>query len=219
MNNKRVCNVMNGLIFLLGMSNHVFAGNIIQNGLYFGGDIGTANSMTKESHSVNPESHQLGSIGEVAGLYLGYDYQLANCLGVALEGFADVTNNNTYLKHSANKYNMDQKYQYGLRLLPKYALTHCTALHVIIGYTNAKFHIHDNGVYGYIGKHYHQNGFQTGIGFTTAAMCNFYLRLDALYNTYPSKTNRGVGLTTPTQHYTNRFSQLAGEIAVIYKFC
>lgn len=39
--------------------------------------------------------------------------------------------------------------------------------HIILGYTNGKFTVSDNGVYGYINTGYNKSGFQTGLGFTT----------------------------------------------------
>jgi opacity protein-like surface antigen len=192
---------------------------ITQNGFYIGADVGAADFMDKESHTVTPESHQLGSIGAVGGIFIGYDYGLNNKVRLAVEGFADATDLNTSLQHASNTYKMDQDYNLGLRLLPEYVFTPFTVGHVILGYANGRFHINDNGVYGLINTSYNQSGFQTGLGVTTALKNNIFIRLDALYDTYPSKTNQGVGLTSPTQSYSNRFSQLAGEFSVIYKIC
>lgn len=192
---------------------------LTQNGFYVAGDIGAADFMTKESHSVTPESHQLGSVGGVGGIFAGYDYGINCAIRLAVEGFADVTDLNTNLQHSPNTYEMRQYYNIGLRLLPEYVFTPFTVGHFIVGYTNGRFNINDNGVYGLVNSTYNLSGIQTGLGFTTALQNNIFIRLDGLYDSYPSHTSQGVGLSTPTQMYTNRFSQLGGELSVIYKFC
>jgi hypothetical protein len=189
------------------------------NGFYVAGAVGAANLMTKESHSVAPESHQLGSLGPVGDIFVGYDYGFNNQVRLAAEGFVEAANQSASISHGANTYKMEQDYNLGVRLLPEYVFTPFTVGHVILGYVNGRFHINDNGVYGVINTTYHQGGFQTGAGFATAIQKNIFIRLDALYDTYPSSTHTGIGLTTPTQSYTNRFSQLAGELALIYKFC
>ena len=195
---------------------------LTQNGFYLAADIGAADFMTKESHSVNPESHQLGSMGIIGGGYVGYDFDVSNRFRLAMEGFGDATGLNTNLKHSANIYQMSQNYNLGIRLLPEYVFTPNIVGHIILGYANGNFSIKDNGVYGYINTSYNLSGFQTGIGFTTTLKNNLFVRLDALYDIYSSSTSRGLGLEgsgEPFQYYTNTFSQLAGELSLIYKFC
>lgn len=191
---------------------------ITKNGFYIAGDIGAADLMTKESHSVAPESHQLGSIGAVGGAFVGYDYGFNNRVRFAVEGFIEAANQSASISHGSNTYTMQQDYNLGVRVLPEYVFTPFTVGHIILGYVNGRFHINDNGVYGIINTAYHQSGFQAGAGFTTAVWNNILFRLDALYDAYPSNTSTGVGLTTATQGYTNRFSQFGGEFAVVYKF-
>lgn len=223
MNNKIISTALNAFIYFFCVSS-VFAGQmetslINKNGFYIGADIGVADLMNKESHSVMPESHQLSDIGAVGGIFIGYDYGFNHYLRGALEGFVDATGLNTSIQHASNTYKMKQYYNIGIRVLPEYVFTPFTVGHVILGYVNGRFNINDNGVYGLINTNYNRNGFQVGLGVTTAVRSNIFLRLDALYDAYTSNTNQGVGLTTPTQLYTNRFSQLAGEFAVIYKWC
>lgn len=217
MNNKILSTTLKVLVSFFCVSNIVFAGQV--NGFYMGADIGAADLMTKESHTVSPESHQLGSIGAVGGGFIGYDYGINENIRFAIEGFAEATNLNTRLQHASSTYKMEQLYNLGIRVLPEYVFTPFTVGHLIFGYVNGRFHINDNGVYGFINTCYNQSGFQTGLGMTTALRNNVFVRLDALYDAYASNTNKGVGLSTPAQFYTNRFSQLAGEFAVIYKFC
>jgi opacity protein-like surface antigen len=192
---------------------------ITTNGFYVGGALGVADFLNKESHSVEPESHQLGSLGAVGGVLAGYDYGINNWSRVAVEGFVELTDLSTSISHGANTYTMNQDYNLGIRLLPEYVFTPFTVGHLILGYVNGRFHINDNGVYGLVNTTFHQSGFQTGLGLVTTVRENIFVRIDALYDGYGSNTNTGTGIATPTQSYTNRFSQLAGEFALIYKFC
>lgn len=186
---------------------------------YFGVDVGAANLMDKESHSVNPESHQLGALDAVAGIYAGYDFFTACRYRIAAEVFLDDTWMQTQIQHGNNTYSMNQLSNFGVRLVPAYEFTSNTFGHVILGYANGRFKIRDNGVYGFISSSYNVSGFQTGVGFDTALINNFFIRLDALYNIYGDKTSHGAGLTPgSSQHYTNRFSQLGGELSVFYRF-
>jgi opacity protein-like surface antigen len=193
--------------------------DIIHDGFYVAGAIGTAGLVDKESHDSSPETHQLGALGIIGGGYLGYDYGIGNSWILALEFFADATGLNSAITHEPFTYHQNQSYDLGVRVLPKYAFTPTTTGHVILGYTNGRFAISDNGVYGYINTNYNKSGFQTGLGFTTALNDSFSFRLDAIYDIYASQTDTGLGLTAGTlQLYTNRFSTLAGELSLIYKF-
>lgn len=190
----------------------------IQNGFYLAGDIGVAGLVAKESHTLSPETHQLGALGIVGGGYVGYEYAISHVLGMGLEFFADATGLNASITHVPDTYKRHQSYDLGIRLLPEYAFTSMTAGHVFLGYTNARFSISDDGVYGYVNKGFNQSGFQTGLGFTTHLKDNLSLRLDAIYNIFASQTSEGQGLPVGTkQLYRNTFSNLTGEISVIYK--
>jgi opacity protein-like surface antigen len=220
MDKKIILFLLKSVICFLSLSNYVLAQAVLQpNSFYIGGDIGAANFMNKESHSVQSESHQLGSMGAFGGIFVGYDFGVMRAIRVAIEAFADTTDLETSLKHSANTYKMEQDYNLGLRILPEYVFTPFTIGHLIFGYVNGRFHINDDGVYGFINKSYNRSGFQAGLGMTTVFTNAISIRLDALYDGYSSSTNQGVGLSTSTQLYTNKFSQLAGELSVIYKFC
>ena len=211
---------------ILLTSSYSFAGamgdasfNMIRNGFYIAGEIGTAGLVDKESHSLPSETHQLGAIGIIGGGYIGYEYGINNNYGLALEFFADATGLNAAITHEPSTYHRNQSYDLGVRFLPEYAFTPTTIGHVILGYTNGKFNIYDNGVYGYIDTNYNKSGFQTGLGFTTALKEKLLIRLDAIFDIYASQTNPGLGLTAgTTQLYTNTFSTLAGELSLLYKF-
>lgn len=210
---------------LLLISSGAFSGTMgestdtIRNGFYVAGEIGTAGFVDKESHYSSPETHQLGAIGIIGGGYVGYEYGLSNTLGLALEFFADATGLNAAITHEPFTYHHSQSYDLGVRVLPKYAFTPMTSGHVILGYTNGKFNISDNGVYGLIKTGYNKSGFQTGLGFTTVVNDSFSMRVDAIYDIYGSQKNTGLGLTAGTlQVYKNTFSTLAGELSLIYKF-
>lgn len=191
-----------------------------KNSFYIGIDAGAADLMNKESHSVNPESHNLGVIGPVAGAYAGYDFGIVSQFRAAVEIFLDVTDLQTRIVHDNNTYRMYQYYNTGIRLLPAYVFEPQTTAHLIFGYANGRFKIKDNGVYGLVSDSYNSGGYQVGMGFDTQLQEHFFVRLDALYNSYGSTTKQGTGLTGAgsTQSYTNRFSQLAGELSLYYRF-
>lgn len=206
------------------ISNMVSAGNMgeyasaLRNYFYIAGDIGVASMYNKESHSIDPETHQLGAAGIIGGGYAGYEFNLDR-YGLGLEFFADATGLNAAITHDPCTYQRNQSYLLGFRILPKFAFTGITSGHVLLGYTNGQFNISDNGVYGYINTHYNKSGFQTGLGITTDLYTNLSVRLDAIYNLYGSETSIGSGLTAGSvQLYTNTFNTLAGELSVIYKF-
>lgn len=202
-------------MLLCGMTGTTFANN----GFYLGVDAGAANLMDKESHTLNPESHQLGAVNPVLGGYLGYDYGLSNRVRIAAEAFVDHTWMQTSIEHAGNTYKMNQHYNVGLRLLPAYAFAPDTSGHVILGFANGRFKIKDNGVYGTVNSTHNASGWQVGAGLDRALQNNFFVRLDALYDFYNAKTTQGSGLISgTTQLYSNRFSQLAGELSVYYKF-
>ncbi len=220
MKNKILVAFAASLVLLNVTAVHADNALAMQNGFYVGVDAGAANLMNKESHSGNPESHQLGAFGPVAGVYAGYDYGMTCQYRIAVEAFLDETWSQMQIEHAGNSYKMNQLYHFGARLLPEYVFTSTTFGHIILGYTNGRFNVKDNGVYGFINSSYNTNGFQTGIGFDTVLINNFFIRLDGLYDMYSSNTQYGTGLngTGSAQAYTNRFSQLAGELSIYYKF-
>jgi hypothetical protein len=192
--------------------------NWIQNGFYVAGEVGVAGLVDKESHSSSPETHQLGALGIIGGGYAGYEYGFKR-YGLALEFFADATGLNTAITHEPYTYHHHQSYDLGVRVLPEYAFTPTLTGHIVLGYTNGKFNISDNGVYGYINTGYNKSGFQTGLGFTSVLQNNISLRLDAIYDIYASQSSMGLCLTPGTiQLYKNTFSTLSGELSLIYKF-
>lgn len=210
------------LLLFIGISSLVqigVANTTACHGFYVGGDIGLANFMNKESHSVNPESHQLSSTGLMKGIFIGYDYPMVARTRISFEVFADTMNFQNKIVHGSNTYKMNQYYNLGLRLLPGYIFTPYTVGHLIFGAANARFKINDNGVYGLIKTSYNKTGFQTGLGLTTALINNFFIRINGLYDIYPSSKNQGVSLSGAGsyQRYKNQFSQLGGELSLYYK--
>ncbi|MGC1182654.1 hypothetical protein [Legionella sp.] len=192
--------------------------NWIRNGFYVASEIGVAGLVDKESHSSFPETHQLGALGIIGGGYAGYEYGFKQ-YGLALEFFADATGLNAAITHEPYTYHHHQSYDLGVRVLPQYIFTPNTSGHIVLGYTNGKFNIFDNGVYGYINTGYNKSGFQTGLGFTNRLQNNVLFRLDAIYDMYASQSSRGLGLTSGTiQLYKNTFSTLTGKLSLIYKF-
>src|SRR5580700_11683940 len=133
MTQKILSNIFKTIMCMLGATNIVLAA---ENSLYIGGAIGAANLMNKESHAIQPESHQLGSIGVIGGGFVGYDFGISNMIRFALEFFADGTDLNTDLQHSSKTYQMKQSYNLGFRVLPEYIITPFTAIHLIFGYAN-----------------------------------------------------------------------------------
>ena len=190
----------------------------VRGGFYIAGDIGASGFIDKEQHFSNPETHQEGAMALIGGGYLGYRTNFLTTYHLALEVFADATGSNSTITHVPFTYRQRQRYDVGVRVLPEYSFTPKTTAHVILGYTNGRFHITDNGVYGFINAGVNKSGFQTGIGFSTAFTDCLALRMDALYSIYGSQTNIGNGLTAGSvQVYRNTFSNLAGELSLVYQ--
>lgn len=216
--------LMSHLAFAGSMSSSIepaTTSRLLENNFYVGGDIGVANLQNNESHVVNPESHQLGAVSIVGGGFVGYDYAISERALLGIEGFIDANALHMSIAHNNFSYKMDSTYNGGIRLLPSYALTPNTLSHLIVGYSNGHFNIHDNGVYGTVNTSFNKSGFQTGLGFTTTLPPYLLLRVDALYTTYGHQETTGQGLSgsgNAYQYYTNQFSTLAGELSLIYKF-
>ena len=190
----------------------------LQNRFYFGGDIGAANFIDKEMHTVNPETHQLGSVGIIGGGYIGYDYQFMPQFHGSLELFGDATGFNLAISHPSTAYQIKQRYDIGLRVLPTYFITPQTAAHVILGYVNGGFKLHDNGTYGYINERFNQSGFQTGLGLTNEIYQSFLIRVDGIYNIFGHQNLLGTTSNGQYQTYCNTFSSFIGELSLIYQF-
>ncbi len=194
---------------------------LARSGFYVGGDIGLANLIDAESHSVLPESHQLSATGIVGGGLLGLDYALRDKLVFGIEGFINANGLNTAITHPPLSYKQNARYNWGVRVLPKYLFTSNTDGHLLIGYTQAHFNLSDNGVYGLLNSNLNKSGFQGGLGFTVATMHNLLVRLDGLYSIYANSSiiGNGSNLSSSTnQIYKNQFSTLEGDVSLIYKF-
>lgn len=194
---------------------------LAKSGFYVGGDIGLSNLIDAESHSVLPESHQLSATGIVGGGLLGYDYAFQDKVILGIEAFINANGLNTAISRSLNiAYKQNSRYNWGVRVLPKYLFTPNTDGHLLLGYTQANFNLNDNGVYGLLNTSFNKSGFQGGLGFTNTLANNLLIRLDALYSIYANNSNIGTGSNLSAsinQVYKNQFSTLEGNVSLIYK--
>ena len=215
-------------VALIACVNTVFAGSMgpddismPYDGFYLGGTVGASNLLDNASWLINPEDHDLGSIGVIGGGFIGYDYSLNDRVKIGTEGFANATGLNTSIQHyfTETAYSVNSRYNAGLRILPGYQLTPDTVWHLILGYSNAQFEIKDTA-YGYLDKTYHKSGFQSGLGLASSILGGLSLRLDAMYTTYAGQSSTGISNVSGSafQYYTNDFSTLEGDLSLVYKF-
>lgn len=211
------------------LSNCVFANTLFiapdcYNNFYVGANLGLASLTDKESTN-NPinDTHYLSSTGLLGGALVGYDFTLRDQFKLGLEAFANVADlsiadNQNYAPITS--YTVNMRDNYGIRLLPGFALTPGTVGHLIVGYSYGKFSINDNGNYGIVGTQFNKSGIQFGAGVTTALFKNISVRFDVLYTDYASQSTNGVTTTTPPgiQSYQNNLAVLEGNLALIYKF-
>lgn len=144
---------------------------------YLGGSIGAVGLIDKEKTN-NPivDIHHLSTAGILGGPLLGYEF-MHDRWKLGIEGFF----NGTGLKLYANQnyapqasYQVKMFYNTGIRILPSYELTPKTSGHIILGYSNASFHIKDNGNFGLISNRFSKNGFQSGLGLRTCLSNHFF---------------------------------------------
>jgi hypothetical protein len=198
-------------------------GACLDQGLYVGGNIGLLNLNDHESTSSPYASHQLGATGINGGGLVGYNFSMNEQLKIGTEWFMNAVGNSVAAEESYSpfaSYTAKMRYEVGLRVLPRYALSPCTFAHLILGYSNGSFVINDNGDFGLINKNLSQNGFQTGLGVMTSiwSYIPLFLRADLLYTTYASNTANGTNSQGQQQTYKNNFSTIAGNLALIYQF-
>lgn len=189
---------------------------LTQNGFYLAGSLGIINLQARESHSYQPEAHQLSATGILGGGYGGYDFGIHQNFRLALEGFIDAVGVTTGLTKPSGSVNMSQSYQAGGRILPEYVFSQNLVGHWILGYANGRFNSQDNGAYAIYNTHFNLNGFQTGLGFTSMIKNNFLIRLDAFYNIYSGQSF--IPDSVPQNEIKNGFGNLIGEMSMIYKF-
>lgn len=187
------------LILVLAATSTVQAGCF-----YAGGSLGVSALRAEKHHTIlnsadivlKSENHDLGVFGFVGGGFIGYNlYDDCFCqnwdcgLEVFGNGYtseAKATHNTASTVTVASKLKVSQEYNCGARILPGYRLYDQVGIHFIAGYTFGGFKLRDNGVYGEASKRFTSNGYQVGAG-TTFGLCNgFSLRLDVVYNGYPS---------------------------------
>mgnify|MGYP000561880903 CR=1 FL=1 len=190
----------------------------IHNRFYFGGNLGAGDFINKEMHTVQPETHQLGSVNFIGGAFIGYDYEFMPRLHGAVEVFGDATGFNLAISHPPYIYTMKQRYDIGVRVLPAYFFNPDFSTHVILGYVNGGFKINDDGTYGFINQKYNQSGFQTGLGFTNNLGANFSYRVDGIYNIFGCQNSIGTTSSGQYQTYSNTFSSFIAELSLIYQF-
>lgn len=190
-------------------------------GFYLGANLGVSNFLDNASWLINPEEHDLGSIGIVGGGFIGYDYSLTDGIKIGIEGYGNANGLNTSIQHyfTGTSYSIDSRYNAGIRILPGYQFTSDTVWHLILGYSNAQFEIKDN-LYGYLDKTYNKSGFQSGLGLTSSIIGGLSIRLDAMYTVYAGQSSTGISnvSSSPFQYYTNDFSTLEGDLSLVYKF-
>lgn len=190
-------------------------------GLYLGANVGVSNILDNASWLINPEEHDLGSLGIVGGGFIGYDYSVTDRAKIGVEGFANAAGLNASIRHyfTGTSYSVNSRYNAGIRILPGYQFTPDTVWHLILGYSNAQFNIKDDQ-YGLLNKSYNKSGFQSGLGLTSALAGGLSIRLDAMYTTYASQSSTGSSNVSSSQfqYYTNDFSTLEGDLSLIYKF-
>lgn len=192
-------------------------------GLYIGADIGVADVIDAESTAFPSVSHQLSATGIVGGGLVGYDYSLYNRIKIGFEGFMNangLTVSAQALSTPTSSYSVNQTYNAGLRVLPGFEFYPKTVGHLILGYSNAKFTIRDNGNYGYIDQAVNKSGFQCGLGMKVALTSHLTIRADALYTTYGTISSIGGASNSgyTYQAYTNPLSTVEGDLTLIYKF-
>lgn len=219
-----------GISFFCSAS--VFAGTIgplldarMDRGFYIGGDVGVANLLDKESTLYVPgsyDTHQFSATGFVGGGMIGYDYDFNDRLKLGVEGFIQGTALNIAAKQlygTQPSYRVNMRYNTGVRVLPGYAFSPDTIGHVLLGYSYAKFHLNDNGNYGFINQNVSSNGFQSGLGIRVPCYFkNLSLRGDMIYTTYAANTALGLSSALAPQNYHNNFATLEGNLSLIYKF-
>lgn len=213
-----------GIFILLTLSSTpLFAtAALTPNHFYVGGMVGALSLMDRESTN-NPihDAHYLSALGVIGGILGGYDFQLQRQWRLGLEGFinansVNISANQNYAPQAS--YTVKMHYNFGVRLLPAYEFTPDTEGHIVLGYSNARFNINDNGNYGIINKTFSKGGFQTGLGITTVIIKHLSLRSDVLYTIYSLQTSNGVTTSSPptTQVYNNKLSSLEAELSIIY---
>ena len=196
----------------------------LDSGFYFGGNVGLLNLNDHESTTSPSDAHQLGAPGVNGGGMLGYDFSFNEQFKIGTEWFMNAVSNSVaaeelYSPYAA--YTAKMRYEVGVRVLPRYALTPCTFAHLILGYTDGNFVINDNGNFGFIHKKFSQNGFQTGVGIMTATEFNIplFFRADLIYSNYAAISSYGKTTSqNQEQIYNNNFSTIAGNLALIYQF-
>lgn len=192
-------------------------------GFYIGADLGVSDFMLRNHTTATPDTHTLGSLGVVGGGLIGYDYSLRTSIKLGLEGFMNATGLNVAANQNYNgnpSFRGHLKYNVGFRLLPGYEISPGTISYALIGYSNGRFNIRDNGDYGFISDSFNRSGIQGGLGLKTILYKNLSIRGDLLYSYYDSQTNYGLTNTSPqlVQTYQSRLSTFEGDLTLVYKF-
>lgn len=214
---------------LVLLANTVFGGSMgaverdAYDGVYVGADIGVIDLIDKES-TLNPSiAHSMSATGITGGLLAGYDYTIVDRIKLGFEGVVNangVSASDLALYAPVSSYRINSSYDVGFRFLPGYEINPGTVGHILLGYSNARFHIQDSGDYGFINQTMNKSGFQCGLGAKTLITDHLSLRADALYTQYSNSSNIGASNNSNyfTQVYKNNFAFLEGDLTLIYKF-
>lgn len=238
------------LISFIISASHSWAGTmglapsaINYGGFYVGGMAGVSDLSTKFEYMINPGSAQIGEIGFIGGLFVGYNFIFFNDYNVEIEGFGNglgglrgsittttlpnvtctssgLTTTVNYNAPSSSTVTFSTPYNAGVRILPGYQIQNGGQFHLIAGWQYSSFTVNDNGSHGYINKSFSGSGFETGAGWETPLLDPLLLRIDLLYTMFGTYDVVGRGLsgtTASTQTYQVTPTPLSGVISLIYR--
>jgi hypothetical protein len=184
-------------ILLIAISSqYIFANN-----LYIGGGIGISNladrqTVTAPISAEAPSTHDYSGFGMLSSIFGGYKFDIYKSFSLGIEGFFTGSNNQIGIddisinpinnEQPATTMRISQRYLYGIRLLPGYKITQNITGYVILGVSRSVFRLIDNGAYALGKSSFGAYGPQFGLGGSANIIKNLDIRLDVMYNRYPS---------------------------------
>lgn len=213
-------------------------------GFYVGGMLGVTDLAEKQEYMINPGSAQLGSMGFLGGLFVGYDFIFYNDFNVEIEGFGNgigglratvnkttlpsvsctssgLTTTVNYSAPSSSSFSVSTPYSAGVRILPGFQIREGGQFHFIAGWIYSTFNVADNGNHGIVNRSFSGSGFQSGLGWETHLANPLLLRIDMLYNIFGTYDVVGKGLagsSALSQTYQMTPSTLDGAISLLWLF-